>query len=108
MALMPAYDGLVALAGGAQAGATQLREGVNRVVTVATAADSAVLPITQGEAGLMVVVENAAAANSMNVFPAPGEKINALAANAAFAVAANKCCLFICTGYGQWHSILTA
>jgi hypothetical protein len=53
-------------------------------------------------------VVNAAAANSMNVFPAVGEKINALAANAAFAVAANKVAVFYVTGPGQWHSLLTA
>ena len=39
MVVRPVYDGLTALAGGAQAG-TPLREGINRVTTVATAADS--------------------------------------------------------------------
>ena len=107
MVVRPVYDGLTALAGGAQAG-TPLREGINRVTTVATAADSSQLPSTQDVTGEDLIVINAAAANSMNVYPATGEKINALAANAAFAMAANKAALFVITGAGQWHAILTA
>lgn len=104
----PVYDGIVATAGGGQANAVQLSEGVNRVVTVATAADSVKLPPSTDAPGLTVVVVNAAAANSMNLFPNTGDKINALAANAAFAVAANKQVILVHTGGGQWHSNLTA
>jgi predicted alternative tryptophan synthase beta-subunit len=66
------------------------------------------LPSTQDVTGEDLVVINAAAANSMNVFPAVGEKINAAAANAAFAMAANKTAVFYVTGAGQWHALLTA
>jgi hypothetical protein len=99
-------DNLTALAGGGQTGATQINSMNARVTTVATAADSVVL--MPSAKGLIVYVTNAAAANSMNVFPASGDKINALSANAAFAVAAGKTCAFVCYTAGQWHSLLSA
>lgn len=98
-------DNLTALAGGGQTGATQINSMNARVTTVATAADSVVL--MPSAKGLIVYVTNAAA-NSMNVFPASGDKINALSANAAFAVAAGKTCAFVCYTAGQWHSLLSA
>lgn len=106
--IQPTYDGIVAAAGGGQANAVQLTEGINRIVTVATAADSVKLPQTGGAIGETVVVINAAAANSMNLYPALGEKINALAANAAFAIPANKTVICFASGGGQWHTNLTA
>lgn len=100
---------LTALAGGAQAG-TQLTTGLNRITTVATGGDSAQLPVLSG--GIMVVVINAAAANSMNVFPPTGGIINAGAANAAFAVAAGKTAIFFqaidTSGATIWYAVLTA
>lgn len=99
-------DGLTAKAGGGQSGATALSSMFNRVTTVATAADSAVLPASV--AGMCITVTNAAAANSMNVFPASGDAINALGANAAFALAAGKTAEFVCCTAGQWHAILSA
>ena|SRR5437867_4135541 len=99
-------NGLTATAGGGQANALPLNYRDSRVTTVATAADSVVLPVSQ--AGMQLVVVNAAAANSMNVFPATGESINALAANTAFAVAAGKTAQFTCINNGQWHAILSA
>ena len=100
-----AKDGLTALAGGAQAG-TALTTMINRITTVVTAADSVQLPVSA--AGISLVVVNAAAANSMNVFPQTGDAINALAANAAFAIAAGKTATFYCTAAGRWHSVLSA
>lgn len=101
-----AASGITARAGGGQANATALTKTVNRVTTVATAADSVKLPTAVP--GMMVVVVNAAGANSMNVFPQTGGIINALAANAAFAVAANKTVVFYCALAGTWNSNLTA
>jgi hypothetical protein len=105
MPLLAARDGLTALVGGAQAG-TALTVGINRFTTVASAADSAQLPASV--AGTVVTVINAAAANSMNVFPQTGDIINALAANAAFAVAANKTATFYCAVAGRWNAQLSA
>lgn len=100
---------LTALAGGAQAG-TALNLGYNRFTVVATAGDSAQLPALSGV--VMVIVTNADAADSMNVFPQTGGIINAGAANAAFAVAAGKTAIFFqaidTSGATIWHAILTA
>jgi hypothetical protein len=104
--LGPASNGLTAFAGGGQASATALPSYINRVTTVATAADSVKLPAAV--AGLQITVINAAAANAMNVFPQTGEVINALAANAALSVAANKSVVFSCAVAGTWNSNLTA
>ena len=103
----PTVNGLVALAGGGQPGATRLRtQAFSRVTTVATAADSVMAP--QAINGSSFVVVNAAAANSMNMFPESGNNFNALAADAAFAVAANKTVLGFCVIDGTWNLVLTA
>jgi len=99
-------DNLIARAGGGQGTATPLSAMQNRVTSVASANDSVLLP--PSVTGMSITVINAAPANSMNVFPASGDKINALAANAAFAVAAGKTAEFVCTTAGQWHTILSA
>lgn len=100
---------LTALAGGAQAG-TALNLGYNRFTVVVTAGDSAQLPAVSG--GVMVVVTNADASDSMNVFPQTGGIINAGAANAAFAVAAGKTAIFFqaidTSGATIWYVVLTS
>jgi hypothetical protein len=100
---------MTALAGGAQAG-TALNLGYNRFTVVATAADSAQLPALSG--GVMVVVTNADASDSMNVFPQTGGTINALSPNAGFAVAAGKTAIFFqaidTSGATIWYAVLTA
>ena len=99
-------DNLTAKAGGGQSGATLLPSMINRVVTVATAADSTLLPLAAP--GIELTVINAHASNSMNVFPTSGDAINALSANAAFAVAAGKTVTFFTTVAGKWHTMLSA
>lgn len=96
---------LTATAGGAQAGLA-LSKTINRFTVVATAADSAQLPAAVP--GLVRIVKNADTTDSMNVFPQTGETINALSANAAFAVAATKTCMFVCGTSGKWDTLLTA
>ena len=81
-------NAITAHAGGGQGSATALTAKWHRITTVATAADSVVLPTAT--AGLSVIVINAAAANAVAVFPASGDVINALSANASISVAANK------------------
>ena len=99
-------DAITAHSGGGQASAVALTTTINRVTTVAAAADSVALPAAK--AGLFCVVSNMAALNSMNVFPATGDAINALSANAAFAVAADKTAVFFSPADGIWVAILTA
>ena len=98
---------LTAFATGGQASATPIATPVARVTVCATAGDSVKLPATTGKVSTQVFVANGGA-QSCNVFPATGEQINALGANAAFAVAAGKTATFIVTAAGQWHAILSA
>lgn len=105
---LSSQDSITAKAGGGQyaPGAGPLiNRMVNRVTVVATIGDSITLPVSVS--GMQIVLINAAA-NSMNVFPATGEQINALGANAAFAQAGGKTAQFYCVTAGQWHSILSA
>jgi hypothetical protein len=106
LATQSTTNGITAFAGGGQASAVLLTSMVNRVTTVATAADSVKLPVSA--VGMSITIINAAAANSMNLFPNTGESINALAANAAFAVAAGKTVTAYCANAGQWHTVLSA
>lgn len=99
-------NALTAKAGGGQGGGPTIQSSIVRVTTVATAADSITLPAST--AGMQMTVINAAAANSMNVFPATGDAINAGAANAAIAVAAGKTMIFFCAVAGTWNTVLTA
>lgn len=99
-------NGLTAHSGGGQALGTPCTAVINRFTTVAVAADSGLLPASS--AGMQITVTNAAAANSMNLFPATGEQINALGANAAFAIAAGKTASLSCAVAGQWHAVLSA
>ncbi len=101
-----AANALTAHAGGGQGSALQLAKGINRVTVVATAGDSVKLPAAV--AGMHVVVVNADSADAMDVFPASGEAINALSANTALSVVANKTIAFFCAVAGTWNSILTA
>jgi hypothetical protein len=96
-------NGLTAFSGGGQGSALLVPAQFNRVTTVGAANDSVKLP--PAVAGVQITIANAAAANSMNVFPATGEAINALGANAAYALAANKTANFYCMVAGQWHAI---
>jgi len=99
-------NGITAYAGGGQASAVALTATYNRITTVATAGDSVKLPAAK--AGSLITVFNKAATNSLNVFPATGDVINALSANAAYAMAATKGATFVCMVNGTWDTILTA
>jgi hypothetical protein len=100
-------NGLKALAGGSQPGATLIGGSTfTRFTTVASANDSSVLP--PAAAGLSYVVKNAGA-NSMNVFPnGSTDVINALAVQTAFALAAGKTAMFVCFVAGTWDVLLSA
>jgi hypothetical protein len=103
---MSYQDNLTAKSGGGQQAPTVapiINRMLNRITTVAVAGDSITLPLSV--AGLEVTVTNAAAVNSMNIFPAVGDAINALGANAAFALTVTKTVTFICYTAGQWHTL---
>lgn len=115
---MSITDSITAFSGGGQTSAVLLNSSLNRVTTVAAGNDSVKLPPcrdgigTSGPPsapsktlGMVMYVVNAAAANSMNVYPTSGGSINALSADAAYAVAANKTVGFVCVGT-IWYSLL--
>ena len=101
-ALESAQDKIVAAAGGGQGAAVQITAQLSRVTTVATIADSVKLPASV--AGLTIAILNSGA-NSLNIFPATGDAINALGANAAFALASGGVTTyFVCYTAGQWFT----
>ena len=98
-------NNITALSGGGQSSATPVSTNIVRVTTVAVANDSITLP--PAKAGLELWVKNAGA-NSLNVFPNTGDAINALAANAAYALATVKSAMFFCAVDGTWDTSLSA
>lgn len=104
--LTTVQNAVTASTGSTQATGVPVTAAITRVTTVGTAGDALTLPVAVP--GVSLVVINAAAANSMDVFPAVGDAINALAANAALAVAANKTVLLVCAVAGTWNAIVTA
>jgi len=94
--------GVTATASGTQTTSTVLSAVMTRVTTVATTADSVTLPV--GLPGMRLTVSNVSS-NSMGVFPDSGSIINALSANAAYALAAAKTVDFVCEVAGAWNTI---
>lgn len=94
--------------GTTQSGATKITALSNEFTTVGSANGAAVLPNSANMAGQTILVVNAAATNSMVVFPFLGDKINGGSANAGFTVAAGKRCFFSCIAAGNWYTTLTA
>lgn len=107
----PAFSGLptfkvtnaiTAFATGGQASATALVSTINSITTCATAGDSVKLPAAL--AGSMVQVSNLGAAYA-NVFPASGDLIDTLAANASVKLGVGSSMLFTCAVAGSWKSL---
>ena len=59
------------------------------------------------EQGEFIFVQNSGA-NALNVYPASGHSINALAANAAFSLAAGKNAVFWAATASKWYANLSA
>lgn len=106
----PAFSGLptfkvtnaiTAFATGGQASATALVSTINSITTCATANDSVKLPAAL--AGSMVQVSNFGAAYAA-VFPASGDLIDALAANASVHLPVGGSVIFTCAVAGSWKS----
>lgn len=102
-AAVTASNGLTAFAGGGQASATALPSKINRVTTVATAADSVKLPAATAGSDVLVINDGA---NSMNVYPQTGESIDSLAVNAAYAQSILvKGVRYVCSVAGLWRAL---
>ena len=99
-------SGITALAGGALSAATPvLVLGANEVSTVASGADSVVLP--KAVAGNVVFVTNAGA-SSMQVFGNGSDTINGTAGATGVAQANGKSALYVAANNGKWYRILSA
>lgn len=105
-----AAAGLTAHAGGGQGSALALTATVNEVTTVASAADSVALPAPT-YVGQIVIVTNAAASNSMQVFGAGTDTINGVATATGVAQAAGKTAMYVSATIGtaaKWYRNLSA
>ena len=88
-----------------QAGATALTGFIN-YVTTGTAADGVKLPADRTAGDIVYVVNSSA--NSLNVYPNTGGKINNGSANAAKALVANMSGCYISLGSENWGAVLSA
>ena len=93
--------GLTANSGGVQSGATLCANSANVFTTVGGSGYSGILP--KAIRGRELVVINAGA-NPLALFPAVGDAIDGLGANAALTVPVGGNYTFFCTGSGQWYS----
>ena len=91
-------------AGTTQGTATAITKQMNEFTTVA-AGTGAILP--SPEQGEFIFVQNSGA-NAMNVYPASGHSINALAANAAFSLEVGKNAVFWAATASKWYTNLSA
>jgi hypothetical protein len=94
-------NAITAFATGGQASAVALTADINSITVCATAADSVKLPAAT--AGRVVQVSNLGAAHAA-VFPASGELIDALAANASVSLAVGGSIIFTCSVAGSWKA----
>ena len=98
-----AQDNITATHLGTQGTSLLITGPMARITTVASAGDSVTMPLSVR--GMEIVLVNDAAANAANIFPALGDAINALGANAAFSltVAAGPT-IFYCYSNGLWRT----
>lgn len=100
--LNSSQDTVTAHPGGGQVNGVPITSNVVNVTTVGTIGDSLTLP--KSISGVDIVVHNSGAL-SMNVFPASGEFINALAVNTALAMPAGTSTTFTCLTSGKWITV---
>ena len=92
----------VSAAGTAQGTATALVSNINNVTVVATGATGVRLPTAV--AGMRILIRNSDSADTLNIYPATGGTINALAANAAFTLTAGSTTELMATTATQWYT----
>lgn len=101
--------GLTAFAGGGQAGALPLVSRINRLATVASAADSVMLPLA--ELGMEIVIINDGA-SAAQVFGSGVDTIDGIATATGVPLTNTKRAIFYCTVAatpsvaGKWHSLM--
>lgn len=97
--------GITAFAGGGQGSATALTTTLNNVTVCATAGDSVKLPAAA--AGLTVTIKNSGA-TALDIFPATGDSIDALAVNLAVRIAPLSVATFRAIDATVWESNVDA
>ena len=100
-----ATNPITAHVGGGKGSATPLSYGVNRVGTVASAADSLLAPPAVSGAEFILIQDGA---NSAQVFGQGTDTIDEIATGTGNAVAAAKRVIFVCYSAGKWSSIAGA
>ena len=98
-------EGVTAHAGGGRAAAVPIIGMITRVTTVATAADSVVLPTAVP--GLDLTIINAGA-NAMQVFGNGSDTIDGTAGATGVSQAAGKTVQYLSTASGAWHRLISA
>ena len=101
--------GLTAHAGGTQSAALALSttKTVHDVTTVGSAADSVTLPAATGS-GVVHIVKNSAAANSMQLFAVTTSTIDGVATGTGVAIAAGSARVLVDIAAGKWISVVGA
>jgi hypothetical protein len=92
----------VSAAGTTQGTATGLVSNINNVTVVTAAAAGVRLPTAV--AGMHILIRNSDSADTLSIYPATGGTINALAANAAFTLAAGSTIELMATTTTQWYT----
>jgi hypothetical protein len=93
---------VVAVSGVTQGTATALVSNINNVTVVTAAASGVRLPTAV--AGMRILVRNSDAADTLNIFPATGGTINALAVNGSFSLAIGTTVELMATTATQWYT----
>lgn len=108
-------ESITATASGSISTSYQLTAGISYITTVASSGDSVKLPITTPGGtgpvggGLQMVIINAAASNSLNIFPfQAADTINAISAGSAYALAAGKTAICYVGIDGKWFCVVSA
>lgn len=100
-----AQNGLTAKAGGGRTGATALTGPLVEVATVASAADSVVLP--DAIPGSWLMVRNSGA-NAMTVYALGSDTLNGTAGATGVSQNNATSALYFCPTDGEWYRILSA
>lgn len=96
------YAQVAASATDTQVGGTPIVALVNHVTSTGSS-QACTLPLSTP--GLEITIALATAANTVDIFPASGDAINALGANTKITMAALTSATFICAVAGQWFTV---
>lgn len=96
-------DGVTAKAGGGRTGALPITSMFNRIATVASVADSCVLPPIAQKVGLTICILNDAS-NSLQMFADGSDTINAVAGSTGVVQMGKSVVWYTAISPGKWHA----